>query len=88
MVETGHTLSTLPEDVMYHLLIPMAYSDIRRLRQTSASLNQLICSNHDLWRSLYRRDVSTILTPTNFYLSYLEAMKESQSWTEILIALP
>lgn len=80
-------LLTLPDDIIYDLLMWLQIRDIIRLCRTSASLNQLICSNQDLWRGLYRRDISTIRefpelrsaehshNSEDYHRAYVEAMQ-------------
>lgn len=48
-------LITLPEDVLYRIIIFLDISDLHQLRLTSMYVNEL-CSSNFLWRLLLRRD--------------------------------
>jgi hypothetical protein len=56
-------MMTLPEEIVYYLLMPLSNQDIARFSQTCSSLRQLIGSHQVLWRSRCRRDISTLVDP-------------------------
>lgn len=83
-------LASLPPDVLIEIVSQLPIEDIRRLCRRFPSINAVICQSPDIWRRLFRRDISTTFVPENgdYRQAYIEAefrggyhLMEGRRWT-------
>jgi hypothetical protein len=72
-----NVISSLPAEILLTIIQKLPVDEIVRLCRVSKRVNDLICRNQDIWRYLFRRDISTIVTPPNndYRAAYFSAMR-------------
>lgn len=76
-VKSGNedVITSLPPELLIEIVAQFPVAEITRLCRVSKHVNELVCQNQDLWRMLFRRDISSREIPKNedYHNAYMQA---------------
>lgn len=70
-----NVITALPPELLIQVVANFPIQEIRRLCQSHPRINEVVCRSQEIWRSLFRRDISSTAVPEDddYRRAYLDA---------------